>query len=168
MGARVTRLFWLLVAGYLALVAWAATVLPERVPMHWSGSGGPDRWGGRTEAVVMLLLVGILLGGVFGALLHVIPRSRSLTWVNVPNKAYWSQPEHVPRALEMTVVDLGVIGSLTMAFLWAIPVSIVQATERADAALPAWLTPVLVGWLVLVGAYLVWLMTVRWRIPPHA
>lgn len=37
------RRLWVLVAAYFALAAWSALALPQRVPMHWSGTGAPDQ-----------------------------------------------------------------------------------------------------------------------------
>ncbi|MDN5789264.1 MAG: DUF1648 domain-containing protein [Micrococcales bacterium] len=168
-----TKLFWALTAAYAAVVAWSALVLPERVPMHWSGTAGPDRWGSRTEAVIMLAALGVIIAAIFGTLLVVIPRSRSLTWVNIPNKDYWQRPEHLARALDMVGTDLAIIGALTMAMICAVPVSTVEAANRPDASLPGWTLPVIIGWLVLVTGYLIWMVAVRWRVPrdvpgPHA
>ncbi|MDN5765844.1 MAG: DUF1648 domain-containing protein [Humibacillus sp.] len=92
MRSWLTKLFWVLAAAYFALVAWAAFALPERVPMHWSGTAGPAQWGSRTAAVIMLTGLG-----------------------------------------------------------------------RPGASLPGWTLPVIVGWLVLLTGYLVWMVAVRWR-----
>lgn len=160
-----TRLFWLLVAAYFALVAWSALTLPERVPMHWSGTAGPDEWGSRTAAVIMLTVLGLVIVAIFGTMLVALPRTRSLTWVNVPNKVYWQRPENLPRAMHRVGADLAVIGVLTMAMICAVPVAIVGATRRSDASLPGWAVPVIVAWLALLTGYLVWMVAVRWRVP---
>ncbi len=165
MHSLLTKLFWALVAAYFALVAWAAFALPERVPMHRSGTAGPDQWGSRTAAVIMLAGLGVIMVAIFGTLLVAIPRGRSLTRVNLPNKAYWQRPENLPRAVDMVVADLGVIGVLTMAMICAVPVTIVAATRRPDASLPGWTLPVIIGWLVVLTGYLVWMVAVRWRVP---
>lgn len=102
---RLTKLLWVLVPAYFALVAWAAFTLPERVPMHWTGTAGPDQWGSRTSAVIMLTGLGLIIVAIFGTLLVTLPRSRSLTWVNLPNQAYWQRPENLPRAVDMVAAD---------------------------------------------------------------
>ncbi|OFE16645.1 hypothetical protein BA895_03400 [Humibacillus sp. DSM 29435] len=163
-----TKLFWVLVAVYFALVVWSAFALPDRVPMHWSGAAGPDEWGSRTAAVIMLTGLGLIMVAIFGTLLVAIPRSRSLTWVNLPHKAYWQRPENLPRAVDRVATDLAVIGALTMAMICAVPVAIVAATSRPDASLPGWALAVIIGWLVLLTGYLVWMVAVRWRVPRDA
>lgn len=168
MARWLTRLFWALAGLYAALVAWAATVLPERVPAHWSGTEAPDRWGSRTEAIVMLVVLGVVMVGTFGTLISYAPRSLSHTWVNLPFKSFWQRPEHLPQAMRMISVDFGVLGCLAVAFCCAVPVSIVEAAASTDAALPGWTVPVLVGWLVLTLGYTLWMTTVRWRPPPEA
>ena len=160
-----TTLFWMLAAVYVALVAWSALVLPDRVPLHWSGTAGPDQWGSRTETVVVLAGLGLVMVAIFGTLLVAIPRSRSLTWVNIPNQAYWQRAENLPRAVAMVTADLAVIGVLTMVMICAVPVSIVAATGRPDESLPPWTLPVIIGWAVLLTGYLVWMVAVRWRVP---
>lgn len=84
----VWKLFWTLGLAYGAVLTWAGFALPEWVPMHWSGSGGPDRWGTRTEAILTLVIVGLIVGGVFAALIVYVPRSGSMGRINIPGKSY--------------------------------------------------------------------------------
>jgi hypothetical protein len=168
MATWLTRLFWTLAAVYLGLVIWAAGVLPERVPAHWSGTDSPDRWGSRAETVVMLVVLGVIMVGMFGLMLVFLPRSRSLTWVNLPNKWYWEQPERLPETRHRIKVDLGVLGCLAVAFSCAVPLTIVDAALSADAALPAWSVWWFVAWLGLFLGYTVWMVAVRYRVPSEA
>lgn len=168
MATWLRRLFWTLAACYAALVVWAARVLPERVPAHWGGTGPPDRWGSRTEAVVMLAVLGVIMVAIFGGLLVLVPRSLSLAWVNLPHKAFWQQPEHLPQAMRMMAVDMGVLGCLALAVSCAVPLAIVAATHSPTAALPGWAMPVFVGYLVLTLGYAAWMVTVRWRPPARS
>jgi hypothetical protein len=166
MATWLARLFWTLAAVYAGLVVWAAGVLPERVPAHWSGTGPPDRWGRRAETVVMLVVLGVIMVGVFALILVLIPRSRSLAWVNLPSKWYWEQPERLPETLHRIKVDLGVLGCLAVAFSCAVPITIVDATLSPDAALPAWSVWWFAVWLALFLGYTVWMVVVRYRVPP--
>ena len=168
MAIWLARVFWALAAAYAGLVVWAAGALPERVPAHWSGTGPPDRWGSRTETLVVLVVLGVIMVGVFGLMLIFIPRSGSLTWVNLPNKWYWEQPERLPETLHRIKVDLGVLGCLAVAFSCAVPLTIVDAALSADAALPNWSVTAFFGWLALFVGYTVWMVTGRYRIPPEA
>jgi uncharacterized membrane protein len=168
MATWLARLFWTLATAYAGLVVWAAGVLPERVPMHWSGTGPPDRWGSRTETTVMLVVLGVIMVGTFGLMLVFIPRSRSLAWVNLPNKWYWEQPERLPETFHRIKVDLGVLGCLAVAFSGVVPLTIVEATLSDEAVLPAWSVAAFVGWLALFLGYTIWMVVVRYRVPPEA
>ena len=77
--------FWVLTLGYAAALAWAWTVLPERVPVHWSGTGGPDRAVGRDRAVVEPALVGGATTALFVALAAWMPRV-PMGMVDAPHK----------------------------------------------------------------------------------
>ncbi len=168
MAAWLTRGFWTLSTVYAALVVWAASVLPDRVPAHWGTSGPPDRWGNRAEAIIMLVVLGVVMVGLFGSLIVFVPRSRSLTWINVPGKWYWQRPENLPRAMQMVAVDMAVIGCLSMAFCCVVPVMIVQASQTPDAALPSWSTAAFIAFIALIIGYSVWMVAGRWRVPPDA
>lgn len=47
----ITTLAWLIAVG------WLVATLPERVPLHWSLSNTPDRWGSRGEAIAFAVLM---------------------------------------------------------------------------------------------------------------
>lgn len=94
-----------------------------------------------------------------------MPRSRSLSAVNLPHKAYWQRPENRDRAVAMTLDDLGCIGALTMAMLCCVPVSILLASRDPAHRLPGWTLAVIVGYLVLLTGYLIWMGAVRYRPP---
>ena len=57
---RADGLCLLILLGMAVAGALAWPHLPERVPMHWGLTGGPDRYGSRLEAV--LLVPGVTLG----------------------------------------------------------------------------------------------------------
>ncbi len=126
MRSWLTKLFWVLVVASFALEAWSAFALPERVPMHWSGTAGPDQWGSHTAVAIMLTGLGLIMVAVFGTLLVAIPRSRSLARVNLPNKASWQRPENLTREVHMVAADLAVIFGwlvlLTGSLLWMVAV----------------------------------------------
>ena len=163
---RATRwVFWGLSVLYAVLVVNAAIELPDRVPTHWSGATSPDSWGSRGGTVVMMIGLGVIIIGLFAGLQILIPRNSRFTGINIPNRDYWTAPENISRAREMLRVDLAVLGCLTVAFICALPPSLVSAAAAADHALPGWFFVALGVWLAAILGYTVWMLAVRWRIP---
>ncbi len=48
-------------AAYVVALAWAALVLPERVPSHFDGSGRVDDWSSRTGMLVFWGVTGVIV-----------------------------------------------------------------------------------------------------------
>jgi len=78
-------------AALLALIAYSIlspySKLPDRVPVHFKVSGNPDRWGSKSE---LLLLIGLSFGMtmIFYAIILVMPRlSRNPRYLNIPYKS---------------------------------------------------------------------------------
>mgnify|MGYP001315003596 CR=1 FL=1 len=159
------RAFLSTCVAYAVLVAAAAWWLPERVPLHFGGSGAPDRWGSRSEALLTFGLVGagmaLLLGGM-AALVHRLPLRSSL--VNLPHKDWWTATQdREAEARRRLGIDLLGIGVATMGFLGVMVVSTVVAARSAEPSL---------GWpfVVATGLYIVgvlawgsWTMFARYR-----
>ena len=63
---RPGRLALLLVtAAYVVALAWAALVLPERVPSHFDAAGRVDDWSSRTGTLVFWVAIGlVVLAGI--------------------------------------------------------------------------------------------------------
>ncbi|NUW41261.1 SdpI family protein [Nonomuraea rhodomycinica] len=70
----------LLLAGTAALSLWAWTRIPDdaRLPVHWGASGKPDRLGGKSEALITLPVVILVLAAVLVVLPLVVPDRRRL------------------------------------------------------------------------------------------
>lgn len=160
------RVFWALAVVYAATCVWAVSVLPSRVPTHWSGTGGPDSWSSRTTTAVMFAVLGVVMVGIFGGLLGYLPRSRTLAGINLPHKDFWARPENLERARTMLVQDVGLVSSAVMAVLCVMPVSIVQASRTAGHQLPTWSQVVIVLLLVGVVGHVTWLTLMRWKPRP--
>lgn len=79
---------------YVVALAWAALVLPERVPAHFGASGQVDEWTSRTSMITFWAVIGIvILVGV--PLLGRLATVGDGTLVNMPQDAkdYWFAPE---------------------------------------------------------------------------
>lgn len=121
---------WGLIAAMWMLSAVAWTEVPDRIPVHWGLSGEVDRYGGRTEGLLLLPLVAV---GVY-ALLRLAPRLD-------PARANYAQ-----FAGAYGVIRLAVIG------LFAAIHGFVLLSARGVATDAAVVVPVAVGGLfVAVG-----------------
>ena len=92
---RPGRLALLLVtAAYVVALAWAALVLPGRVPSHFDAAGRVDDWSSRTGTLVFWVAVGlVVLAGI--PLLARLVSAGDGTWINMPqrSKDHWFAPE---------------------------------------------------------------------------
>ena len=149
--------FLLTVSAYAALLVAAGWLLPEQVPLHFGIGGAPDRWGSRTEALVIFALVGagaaVLLGG--GARLARSLPLRSV-WVNLPHKDWWTAtPEREQRARRELARQMYTIATATMVLVGTAVVLTVVAARRDDPDLGA------SGWVLLALVVVVLALAVR-------
>lgn len=159
------RAFLLTTAAYAASIAVAAVLLPERVPLHFAGSGEPDRWGSRAEAVLTFSLIGaglaLLLGGA-AALMERLPLRSGL--VNLPRKDWWlATPEREAEARRRLRADLYGIAAVTMVFLVGV-LGVTVAAARSDDPSLGWPFMVAVGLFVAATVvWAIWTSVVRYR-----
>lgn len=148
---------------------WAAAILmwdglPERIPLHFSASGQPDRWGPPSAA--NWLMPPILCSVISGAMLGV---SFLAGWmaahcpelVNVPDKPLWAGLPGAARVrclvpMRNLLAWLGV--ALAALFGW-IMVGTADVAHGRTASLPWW--PV-IGFVALTLGLAVW-STIRVR-----
>jgi hypothetical protein len=111
-------------------------------------------------AALQLGVVGVM--GAIAWLIHRLPPSM----INMPNRMYWLTEERRPATLETNRTVLWLIAGLTALFLTGVfQLTLhanLQAVPRLDAA---WFTALLVAYLVLIGAVMVWLYIRFGRIP---
>lgn len=150
----ITVLITGLVAVWLGVLAWQATVLPERVPTHFGSGGEPDGWSSKSGALAF---------SVLGPLLFALPLPLMslmvLRWpssINVPNKQWWTASGARLRRFERLLrEDLWLITALTLALLVAGQVGIVMAARSGTDQMPGWALPgALVVFIVGLGAVL--------------
>ncbi|WP_164519569.1 DUF1648 domain-containing protein [Nocardioides ferulae] len=159
------RAFLLTCAAYAGLVAASAWWLPARVPLHFGGSGEPDRWGSRTEALWTFGLVGagvaVLLGGL-AALTARLPLRSSL--VNIPHKDWWTATEErEAEARRRLRNDLYGFGAATMLFLGTMVVN-TGIAARSDEPSLGWSFALATGLFVVgVLAWAGWTTFARYR-----
>lgn len=153
--AAARRLFLAALALYVAVVAAAATLLPARVPLHFDGSGQPDRYGSRTEALVSFGALGLVMTLVLGGLAIWAPRI-PLTLINMPaaGKEWWSAtPEREARMRGRLGREAWEMGAATLLFLAGVCLLVVRAARAADPVLDAWFWLALVAYLAYVAVW---------------
>lgn len=157
--------FWAPMAVYVVAWSWAATVLPERVPLHFDVSGEPDNWGSRAEMLVVMALVGGGMATLFGVLSWYAGRlPLSAPWVNLPYKQWWIEtPERQPRAQRMLAVDLHAFSAIVMAILLCVLVTTVHAAGQPVPRMPPLALSTVCALLLATAIWTTWVALARYR-----
>lgn len=156
----------LVTLAWLGVLVWQAFVLPDRVPQHWTNGNVPDRWAGRTEALVVSLALPLLFAYPLPLL------SRLVTaWpdgLNVPNKEWWLQtPERVVRFERLLREDLWLCTAWMLVIFVAGDVLITIAAGRPGGVISMAPMAVLVAvMLVAMIGYIVWMCRGRYAEDP--
>lgn len=152
-----TTFFWngIFLVLLWARTTWLAGIVPPEVPVHFDGSGRPDRWGS-PETLYLLpgiatALTALLLG--IGASLPGLARAGG-DWINLPKKKVF-----VALPVEARVRVVAPLGAMLgwvalgagFLFLWILEESgrIAIAGRFSDATLP-W-TPMTLPIVVILG-----------------
>lgn len=164
------RAWVLLAAGavlYGLAAAWAVAHLPaDGIPIHFTASGRPDRFGGRDQVVRLWVSLGAGMLAL-GVALVLLARRGPLRLMNVPHREYWTAARREPLLRRMLAVDSAAVMGATLVLLACIPVWTVLATRDPGGALPP-----LVLWLPValylggLAAWTVWLVVRRYRPRP--
>lgn len=163
-------LFVLTCVIYAMATVWASIALPQgQIPSHWSslGSSPADGWSSRSGAIGFMAGMGVLVGGMFAAILVLFTRFDTLPGLNVPNKEFWTRPENLPEARRRAIGDMAGFGAATMVLMIDMVVQIVLASHDPQGRTPSWAGVVFGAWLLYVIPWTVWMATKRWAIPPE-
>lgn len=128
-------LYWFTFGLYAVLIAWQALSLPDRVPAHMDAAGNVDRWGSKTEHLVMATLLGglmLMLGPGMSVLMRKVPRSL----VNVPHPEHWKSDEHWPEAQRRMTESMWGFGCITNLFFAFLMISVTEEARGRDW--PGW------------------------------
>ena len=160
-------IFWVSVLAGLAAAVIAWFVLPDRVPLHFGGSGEVDRWGSRTEAVVTFA---VMIGGLallFWVLTIMVPRMpEELLNIRARDKQWWlATPERRQELNRRVVRDLHVMGAATILLLVGIEVLTMQQARQAHPALGPWFWVMVSVYVVGVLGHVGYLLAVQYRAP---
>ncbi len=152
---RRRELFVLTLLLYLVVLVVGWLHAPERVPVHFDGSGRADRFGGRAQAGLVFAAVGAATALVLGLLAGFADRLPNGLF-KVPNKAWWTATPERERELRTRLqADFYVIGSLTMLLLSELVGEAYRSAHRDPPRLDASANVVLVVFLLLLGAQIV-------------
>jgi uncharacterized membrane protein len=159
----ITRWLWpyltvLVVAAYLADLAWYYPQLPQRVPLHFNWAGLPDNWGTKQELLLwslgtLALVVAVLAVAVVGT--RYWPRH----FVRFPRRDYWLAPERVEATREMLTDRIGWFSCATILLLTALLHSSLHAAFRQP---PKMVVP-LVTLIVYLAFVAIWQAEFWWR-----
>jgi len=143
------------------LALWLWPELPETIPLHFDGSGTPDRFGARTPLNWFLLpgiasLFVVLFALVMPPWIASLAR-RDSPYLNVPQRAEFSQltPEARVRAVEPVVNMLIVLATEVTLLFALLQYGTFQVARGAWVTLP---TAMMFGTLgVLIATAVLWL-----------
>ncbi|HEY9565086.1 MAG TPA: DUF1648 domain-containing protein [Nocardioides sp.] len=163
--ARVT--FWVTVLAHAGVCTVGWFVLPERVPLHFAGSGEVDRWGSRPEAVLTMALVGAGMALLFWALANWVPRApETLLNINERDKKWWlSTPDRTVELRRRLSADLFGFGAATMLLLIVVELITLGVARDEEPSMTPWIWLALGIYLVGVLGACVHLATRRYRTP---
>lgn len=140
---------------YVAAWIACAVALPERVPMHFTASGRPDRWADRADALVAFAVLGVVIAALFWVLDAVTDRLPS-SWINTPHRDWWlATPEREARLRALSRAESAVIGAATLVVLAAALLLILAAARSEDPRLGWPALVVFALYLGFVGVYVV-------------
>lgn len=136
----------LLSVGYMVLVAGSASLLPERVAIHFGRGGEVDRWTSRSQTIGFfeVLTVVPLIFVVLALVLRWSPTGA----FNLPHRDYWLAPERRAQTVSLISRQLVWLSCFMVLFLAGIYGLTIQANRLTPARLPMDLfLPLLGGFL---------------------
>ncbi len=163
---RARRIYLLSLLAFLVALLAAAVLLPERVAVHFSFTGQPDRETSRGEALNELMVLGVLMAALFWTVARWSDRM-PLRMFNVPHREYWTAEEHETELREMVREDLYTTGALVMGLLTVVVVLTTVVARQDDPRLGSLQWVVMSVFVLAVLAHLVHLVLVRYRPPDH-
>lgn len=127
--------------GLWVIVATGYAELPAQVPVHFNFAGDPDRWGSKTELLVLagvgsgMALVVSALSWWMGSL-----AIRRPAWINMPDNSWRTLPPElrawvmVPMCLSMQCLGLVLLG--VFAFIYVGSVAVARGSAATLASWP--------------------------------
>lgn len=150
-------------AAFVVSLVVAGSLFPRRVPIHFDLGGHPDQWLARTDTLVLLAIIGLTAGLVFGVLGAGATRI-PVRMFNVPDRDWWAaSPEREAELRRRLRTDMFALGGGLLLFLAALTALLLRASRMDDPHLDGWFVAVLVLFVVALLGWVVHLVRVRYR-----
>lgn len=154
------------VANVMVIAATTAT-MPERVAIHFGPGGAADNWAPRTVNAWLFFGMSVFLFLLFYFMPALVRRSPP-TLLNVPNRDYWTLPEHRETMLKKLGSSMAEFGVGIFVFLAWVEVLVALANRQEPARLDERLFyPALIAFFVYTGIWL-YRMFRDFRVPERA
>ncbi len=151
-------------AAMVGVLAWQWVTLPDRVPGHMGFGGTVDRWGSKSEHLVLMSGATVLMAGLFGWGVPWLLRKAPPGIVNVPYPAYWLVPARRPVLARRLGDDMAGLGAATLLLIMFGALEMGYAATRGHGFAYDWV--VFVAYLVAVIVWAVRLTrSARYRPP---
>jgi uncharacterized membrane protein len=137
--------------------------LPIRVASHFGLDGMADGWMMKGEyalAMVAVAAAWTVIMLLFDFLVYILP----VTTLNVPNAAYWKQPENQPTLRRKTSSFLCELGIYVIVLLAFVNYSVLQANKKNPPRLDEYENIAIIIFFVLIALWLV-RMFLAFRVP---
>ena len=148
---RPGRLALLVVStAYVVVLAWAALVLPDRVPSHFDGAGRVDARTSRTAMLLFWIAIGLVVLAGIPALARLVTTGDG-RWLNLPqrSKDHWFAPGRRAEFRRRFGDDIDGFTALTGVLLVAIVTVTTWVATSGRDGVPWWVL------VLLIGGYLV-------------
>lgn len=162
-GARGVLLFTAGAAALVGSLVVAGNRFPRRVAIHFDLSGQPDDWLSRSDALVLMSIIGLSGGLIFGLLAAGASRI-PIRMFSVPDRDWWAAtPEREAELRRRMRTDMFGFGGVYLLFLAALTLLTLRASLMAEPHLDGWFVALLVGFAVIVVGWVLYLVRVRYR-----
>ena len=143
----------LLVVGAI-LISATTDHLPAQIASHFGAGGAPNGWMSRNFYLLFMLAFAVILPIVIVLSMGVLPRWMPNA-INLPNRAYWLDPDRREATLDYLAAHACWLGSLMVVFITAIHFLLIDAnaTQPPRLSLQPFIT-VLVIFVVAMGLWM--------------
>lgn len=157
-------LFLAIVVAAAGFIAVTSNALPERVASHFARGGQANGWMPRDAYAGFVLAAAVAVPLLLVALLAWLPRVFPGA-VNLPNRAYWFEPERRDATLASLAAFAWAFGSVLSLLIAGLHWAVLNANARTPPVLPeAAVDALLVGFAGAIGVWiLAWYL--RFRLP---
>jgi uncharacterized membrane protein len=141
--------------GFLVYLVCSASLLPERVAIHFGASGQPNDWMSRSTHLLFMGALSVGLPLVFAVLALVI-RLVPARFITLPHREYWLSPERQSQTCTYISHQLLWLACLEVVFFAGIQFLTVEANRMAPVQLPMErFLPIVGGFLVAVALWII-------------